>query len=878
MRDFRIKYENKIEKLIESGTVVVVKWSEINKPMESIWYVPHFFVEYPNKPGEIRVVFDCRAEYKGVSLNSFLLRGPPSIPSLVGILIRARQHPVALSADITAFYHRVGVAEKHQPLQRFVYRPFGSKNPPFTCQFTTLMFGEISASSAAVLTLQHAVNQNVEFPHVAAKMKDNFYSYNLCDSFSTEDEAISFANDVRKSLELGGFSLTSFASSSQRVLKEIPIHLRSAQITDLNLDASSKLGVDYILGMEWHTEQDIYKIRVKEMPPVFTKRQMLSAMSLTYDPTGIVLPMMTGAKMLFQQTHRLKSDDGTVCGWDQPLPSEILAKWKSWADGLKMLATIHVKRCFRPADFPLDKTVFSLIVYADSSKVASAALAFLRAQCGDMVRVSFVMARGHLTSLARVTTIPRLELQAAVLGVRLAVFIKKELRLPIASTEFHSDSQIVLYQLRAARPQKVTFVSKRTVEILKHSSPEQWHYIRSQDNPADDATRGIVPKDFGPNCRWLTGPKCLTDPSYTPEQFVPCILAPEETEEAEEAEETEPTEPTVNVNQLHTSASTQKPVLASRVVSRLVAKAKTLTELKRDVAQALRMDPNSKEEITVDELANAYRECLKVAQEEAFPREHKAILNNTPIPRNSVLRRVGPYVDPEDGLMRVDGRLEHAELPARTRHPIIIAPDHPLTRLIVEDAHLKVHHSGVEHTLSIVRQKFYLPQGRRAIRRTLAKCVKCRILHGISRAPIMANLPKERLEAFVRVFTNVGLDCFGPFQVVIGRRSVKRYGLLITCLSTRAVHLEVLDTMDADSFINALIRFFSLRGHPKVIYSDNGTNIVAGERELREGIDNLNSDKVKTSMIDRGIDWRFSPPSAPSFGGVWERLISSSRR
>lgn len=129
--------------------------------------------------------------------------------------------------------------------------------------------------------------------------------------------------------------------------------------------------------------------------------------------------------------------------------------------------------------------------------------------------------------------------------------------------------------------------------------------------------------------------------------------------------------------------------------------------------------------------------------------------------------------------MKVDGRLEHAELPARTRHPIIIAPDHPLTRLIIEDCHQRVQHSGVEHTLSVLREQYYLPQGRRAIRRTLRKCVKCKRLHSLPQAPKMANLPKERLQAFLRVFTNAGLDCFGPFQVVIGRRSVKRYGLLL---------------------------------------------------------------------------------------------------
>lgn len=106
---------------------------------------------------------------------------------------------------------------------------------------------------------------------------------------------------------------------------------------------------------------------------------------------------------------------------------------------------------------------------------------------------------------------------------------------------------------------------------------------------------------------------------------------------------------------------------------------------------------------------------------------------------------------------------------------------------------------------------------------------------------------------------------------------MKRYGLLITCLASRAVHLEVLDSMDADSFIMALRRFVSFRGCPKVIYSDNGTNIVAGQKELEQGIDNLNSARVTGEMVDAGIDWRKSAPSCAHKGGVWERLIGSSK-
>ncbi|XP_045023699.1 uncharacterized protein LOC116925000 [Daphnia magna] len=734
MRGLAKQDEQKIDNLIASGTVVLVDRSEIDKPAGFIWHLPHFFVVNNNKPDkEIRVVFDCAARYKGISLNCFLLRGPQSIPYLVGILLRARQHSVALSADITSFYHRIGVDKKHQSLKRFVFRKFGSNSPILTYQFTTLVFGEICASSAAVQTLQRAANDNVRFPHVATRLKDNFYSDNFCDSFETEQEALNFAKDVTESLASGGFALTGFASSSLRVINSIPAHLRSTPIADLNPNASP---VDFIFGMEWHLIDDSYRIRVKQMPEVSTKRELLSAISLTFDPLGICLPVMSGARLLFQHIHRLEREKKMPRGWDHPLPEEVLAKWKEWTKGLNKLSLMYVSRCFRPTEFPLDKSVFTLIIFADASSVAYGAVAYLHVKYGSRTHVSFIMAKGRLAPLTPIT-IPRLELKAAVLAVQISAIIKKELRLIISATEFYSDSEIVLHQLRTSRPRQTAFVTAKRNEILAHTSADHWHYVCSEDNPADACTRGVVPKDFGPDCQWITGPRFLSDPAFVPVAFhPPSVFDDDETEQV------------------------------VSVVSKLIAQSTQLNILKRDVAQALRTDPDSVKEPTADELANAFRLCLAISQEEAFPRETDALAKGASIPRNSTLKRVGPYIDPVDGLLKV----------------------------------------------------------------------------------------------------------------VVCRRTVKRYGLLITCLSTRAVHLEVLDTMDADSFIMALRRFISLRGHPKVIFSDNGTNIVAGEKELREGINNLNSVRVTTEMIDRGIDWRFSPPSAPSFGGIWERLISSSKK
>lgn len=480
----------------------------------------------------------------------------------------------------------------------------------------------------------------------------------------------------------------------------------------------------------------------------------MSAISLTFDPLGICLPAITGAKLLFQQTQKLAKDTPDVRGWDKPLPIEILSKWKQWTSSLEKLRLVSVKRCFRPANFPFVGSDFVLVIFADASPVAFGAVAYLRVRFGDKIHVSFVMAKGRLAPL-KPTTIPRLELKAAVLAVNLSLIVKQELRLSFSSVEFHTDSQIVLYQLRASHPGRPSFVNKRTNEILQYSTADQWHYIRSSDNPADDCTRGIVPKDFGPNFRWIRRPDVLFNVSCrlfnTPPQFDQQSIKAKENEEIQ----------AVNVQQLHVAISSCHPL--SSALSKLITRSIQLNTLKQEAALLLRGDSPSNDDLNSDEIAEAFLICLLVSQQDAFSRERAALQKGKTIPRDSGLRRVGPYLDPDDGLLKVDVRLGHAVMPARTRNPIIIARDHPLTRLIISDLHLQLLHSGVEHTLSVVREQFYLPHGRRAIRRTLAQCTKCKMLRATPQAPRMASLPKERLVPSLCVSTNVGLDCFGPF-------------------------------------------------------------------------------------------------------------------
>ena len=140
---------------------------------------------------------------------------------------------------------------------------------------------------------------------------------------------------------------------------------------------------------------------------------------------------------------------------------------------------------------------------------------------------------------------------------------------------------------------------------------------------------------------------------------------------------------------------------------------------------------------------------------------------------------------------------------------------------------------------------------------------------------MMADLPKERLAFASPPFTNTGLDYFGPIYVSVKRSTEKRWGFLFTCLTTRAVHFEVVPSMDTSSCVMGIERFVSRRGIPSVIWSDNGTNFVATEKELLQNVLNWNQQAITESMVKKGINWKFNPPSAPHHGGVWERLVRS---
>ncbi|TWW61444.1 hypothetical protein D4764_04G0000910 [Takifugu flavidus] len=280
--------------------------------------------------------------------------------------------------------------------------------------------------------------------------------------------------------------------------------------------------------------------------------------------------------------------------------------------------------------------------------------------------------------------------------------------------------------------------------------------------------------------------------------------------------------------------------------------------------------------VTFEQLMTAEAEIIRYSQSQCFPEEIRALCSNKPVKKSSQLYRLDPML--QDGFLRVGGRLNRAAMPAETKHPVILSKHSRVAILILNEIHEKIGHSGRNYMLSQLRQRFWIPQATSAIRKIISKCTVCRRLRGQVGEQKMAPLLEDRLLPDKPPFTNVGIDYFGPFEVKRGQSTVKRYGVMFTCLTIRAVHIEVADSLDTSACINVLRRFISRRGQISIMRSDNGTNFVGAEKELREAVKNLDQSEMEKTMQERGIKWIFNSPAASHQGGIWERQIRTVRR
>ncbi|XP_071963874.1 uncharacterized protein [Antedon mediterranea] len=286
--------------------------------------------------------------------------------------------------------------------------------------------------------------------------------------------------------------------------------------------------------------------------------------------------------------------------------------------------------------------------------------------------------------------------------------------------------------------------------------------------------------------------------------------------------------------------------------------------------------------LNVDEVKDSEIAIIQKAQGDEFSDEIKRLSKGEILSTKSNISGLNPRMD-ADYLLKANGRLSLNEaISYDVRYPIILPRKHHVTKLIVKMYHeLGNHVIGTNHTLSLLSEKYWVQAAREEIRECEKNCMGCRRRLAKQGEQIMAPLPKNRTRnESLKAFTRVAVDYAGPFLTKQGRRKVqtKRYLCLFTCLSSRAVHLEMAYGLDTDTFLNAFHRFVSRRGKPEEIMSDNGRNFVGADRELKGVLKSLDKDKIQSVTVVTGIKWSFILPMTPHFGGVHESLIKSANR
>ena len=209
-----------------------------------------------------------------------------------------------------------------------------------------------------------------------------------------------------------------------------------------------------------------------------------------------------------------------------------------------------------------------------------------------------------------------------------------------------------------------------------------------------------------------------------------------------------------------------------------------------------------------------------------------------------------------------------------SKHPIILSCRCWGVELYLNHEHQLYHHEGVEYLRRMIQKRFWIIGLRNAPRSVKNNWVTCR-RHASAILPQMSDVPQNRVEARLQPFTNCGVDCFGPLEVKLFRRTVKECVCLFICLGVRAVHFELVDRLNTAACLDAVHRFLARRGQPKTMLSDKGTNFVAAANEFKAAFSELKENAITKQLAENGIKWSFNPPAAPHFGGVWKRLVRS---
>ena len=773
------KYNEALDNYMRDGQVEEIPPDEINSI--DCHYLTHHAVIKPEKNTKIRPVFNGSLDKP--SLNDCLHTGKNQVPLMTSILTRLRLHRIVITGDYRKAFLHISIAKEDRNLQRFLWWDDPMLEEPTLkhLRWKVSVFGLTCSPFQLESVLTHHVSKYEDrYPRTARMMLKNTFVDDVVGGAERRETAEEFINQANEIATAAKMSIQRWQTNDpvlQRKLDEkekgIPEDQKDKPNSIFALFESSLK----VLGSVWDREDDVFTFENSALEDYCESlkhrtclRTVLSISARVYDVLGLISPVTIIARILMQSIWRRKLH------WDQELPPEMKKEFWNWADDLKHVTSVAVPRhLFNNSQRPQHG---QLHICCDASTKAYGAVAYIRTE-NEVGEVSIALV-GSKTRVVPLQghSVARIELMGAVLAVKLAKSILESLKDEIDLEAFYwTDSMVVLYWVNRDWYLWKTWVANRCRIIQESSERTAWRHIAGKENPADLCSRGVLAsKLVEKDCIWWTGPKMLYKPQgqWTNTPFDKNVM-----NRADVSVETKTTTTTLVAHQNAPPPSlfNESRYGTFETVLRITAR------IQRGLSNTIRAyldKPTRDGELTSMELQCAKNYWFRHLQEWAYPEELKALRKGKPIPRSSAILIFRPYLNPEDGLIKIDARTKLSANYSTSPNVPILPSKVPgikgvphFIKLFIRHVHRSVCHSGTTTTLGELRKQCWIIHGRQTVMQVLRKCVICNKHQRKAYQQPTAYLPAPRC-TFAAPFDVSGLDLLGPFYTREHRPSKKK--------------------------------------------------------------------------------------------------------
>ena len=855
------KYCEQFQDFIDRGVISEITDQEMTEYDGPVYYVSHHKVFKPGSTSTpVRIVINSSLQYKGVSLNDILMKGPNFLQNLYGIQLRLREHKYVLVCDMSKMYHSVHttIIEKH--IRRILWRDMQVDKPPKTYGFETVTFGDKPAGAICSAAIQVTAETYSDIDEDAAmKIKRDAYVDDIATGAETTDRIEEMKTGISTILGKGGFVPKGFVASGDESTEK------------LALLGSGEIG--RVLGVSWDPTTDEFAVSVRinvskkckgvrigpdltyeEIPQLLTVKLtrsiLLGIVNSCYDVHGflapLIIPLKIGNRDLHSKELNLK--------WESPIPDDLKTQWIKMLQTLKEAETLRFPRCVKPADAVGNP---ELLMSNDGSKDAMCCTAHLRwkLESGAFACMLYC-AKSRVTPLKRMS-IPRVEMQSLVMSVRLSKTIQHHSTFQFDDIHYFLDSQCTLATLHKDAMALREFMGNRVPEILDIAPIEKIYHVPSKLNISDLGTRcEATSVDIAEGSCWRDGHPWMSAPreEWPTSQDITGVKVPEE-------------ELVKHVNVAHVTASlplidmerlkSRRLMLVLRVIAVIlkIARQKSFTQAKFS-------------NLTHSDIEAAEHYCVKQSMKYTNEDLGKGKLTSLR-PRTN-----------NNGIVVLSSRA-HEGLKTHydnDEFPILMYRD-PHSFLWMKHFH-EEDHSGTTRTVAKSRRRFWIVRGRKLADKIKYNCYRCRFLDIRMMKQQMAPIPRNRLLPSPPFYI-ISLDLTGPVLIkdTVKQRSKKKVWIVVyNCAATRALHLDLTEDYGTDSILQSIRRFTAIRGCPAEIQSDQGSQLIAAAKDIAELVSDWNWETVSEWATNKKIKWTVVPAEGQHQNGLSESLIKSVKR